>query len=115
MEFDDIYWHDGNLLDIHITFEGEEKKRINIVLIAEVYEKYQASTRKKLTVIFKEVDNFLLSSDCIELITNFKCGGHISHGYSKDPNKYRIFLADGYIDIATKKIKLVFDQDQEMD
>lgn len=97
-DIDEIYWHDGNLVDISIQID--EKGKSKLIVIANFYENEQSSERIRYKVTCKNVVKCNLNLDVVELKDNI-FAGNISNGYLKSSALW-IYFTDGVLEVKAK-------------
>lgn len=103
MDIDNIYWHDGKILETKFVTDYGSKPCF--IISAELYEEHhQASYRNRYSITCEDVKSFNFNCDVDELIDN-ESAGNISNGYMKD-NVLRIYFCDGYLEIMANKFIL---------
>lgn len=103
MNTDELEWHDGVLDDMHVKGDGE----INVTL--HLYPSTNAKVRERYFLSCVGVTAFSSSIDVHALLQN-KRAGNINNGRIESPKKgvsvLKLFLSDGYVEIAAKKIAM---------
>ncbi len=99
MDIDEIYWHDGNLVDISIQIDNKGKSKL--IVIANFYENEQSSKRSRYKLTCQDVVKSNLNIDMIELKDNM-FAGNISNGYLKSSALW-LYFTDGMLEVIAKK------------
>jgi hypothetical protein len=99
MDIDDVYWHDGNLVDVSIQIGKKGKSKL--IVIANFYENEQSSERSRYKVTCKDLIKSNLNLDMVELKDNM-FAGNISNGYLKNSTLW-LYFTDGTLEVKAKK------------
>ena len=103
VDFDEIIWHDGQLITI-VPEMGEGTSKLAIHL--NVYPNDDASSRECIIVECSGVKRCAIVLDFFELLDN-QNAGNVAGGYVKRRKRnklLRISLMDGYIDVTCKSV-----------
>ena len=103
MNNDELEWHDGVLDEMHVKGNGE----INVTCY--LYPSSNAKTRERYFLNCIGVTAFTSSIDVHALLQN-KRAGNVNNGRIESPKRgdsvLKLFLSDGYIELAAKKITI---------
>lgn len=101
--FDNLFWHDGNLVEINFAIDSKGKSSLEITVL--LYKDEQASSTEAYQIKCSDVSRFNSSLDATELRVN-AFAGNISHGYLKEKVLW-IYFTDGLIEVHAKRFQLV--------
>ncbi len=102
MKIDDLYWHDGNLIDVHQKYNKQGDA--TILLIVALYKNVQSKKRTFYKIKCITSNKTKISINNKELKDNFTAG-NIDKGYLKN-NTLNIYLFGGIIKIKSNKFKV---------
>ena len=103
MEINDLFWHDGNLVDINSNFN--KKGKATTVLVVALYKDNQSIKRNLYQIECQKSDKVIISFDAKELKDNLTAG-NIDNSYLKK-NTLSLYLFGGMIKIRAKKFNVV--------
>lgn len=101
--FDNLFWHDGNLIDM--KFFIDEKGKSSLQISARFYKDENAPTREVYQIKCSGVSRFNSTLDAIELKSN-AFAGNISNGYLKEKVLW-MYFTDGLIEVHATRFQLV--------
>ena len=102
MKINNLFWHDGNLVDINSTFN--KKGNATTVLVVALYKDNQSKKRSFYKIECQKSDKVIVSLDARELKDNRKAG-NIDNSYLNKNTLY-VYLFGGIIKITAKKFNV---------
>ena len=102
MKINNLFWHDGNLIDINSAFN--KKGNATTILVVALYKNNQSKKRNFYKVECQKSDKLIVSLDTKELKNNLTAG-NIDNGYIIKNTLY-IHLFGGIIKITAKKFNV---------
>lgn len=97
-----LFWHDGNLLDISFSIDNKGKSTLRMTAL--FYKDEDAPLRARYEIKCEGVLRFNSTLDSAELKNNM-LAGNISNGYLKD-NSLWVYFADGVLEVHAKRFRL---------
>ncbi len=106
----DLYWHDGILENVGVALGMKHQATEALTLAVSLYPTEDAKKRTLMNLNFLGVSRLSINCDLNELKDN-RGAGNISNGYVKQSepdgeNVFRLYLVDGYIELACKDMTL---------
>ena len=98
-----VFWHDGNLVDISYTIDSKGKS--TIVITALFYKNEKSPAKDKYQIQCETVSRFSNTIDAVELKKNM-FAGNIWNGHLRD-DTLRLYFTEGLLEVQAKRFRLV--------
>ena len=106
MRFEDIYWHDGQILGWTVTSSTDQSDTGAVVITAAVYESLQSPERFEIEIVFENVKNLSVACNFAELAEHFSFG-NIDWATKEGARNYRFDLfGDNSFELSSGKVSI---------
>jgi len=102
MKINNLFWHDGNIVNINSTFN--KKGKGTTIIVVALYKSNLSKKRNIYRIKCQKSEKVIVSLDAKELKENLTAG-NINNGYLKE-NTLFIYLFGGMIKITAKKFNI---------
>ena len=103
--FDELTWHDGRILDIHIGFDPSGACEIKLKV--SLLESLSTQDRIHYLIVATNPERFFSNMDIYLMVQHFKFGNIADAKlYHNESKKLLIYLGEGYLEIIGHNIEI---------
>lgn len=110
--FNKTCWHDGNIITFNYVFPLSKKDKTKIIITAELYKDDKAPQRRRVEVIFNDIQKINKKLDFIEIADNV-CAGSLNFVEERELQynksrfyEYKVNIFGGKLSLISKKVKI---------